>query len=97
MLSPLTAAKIDHGLAVLRAAQLLEAIGEADDGEEVPPPGEVSSNTLARFCGVSRRTMQLFERRAVDRFASELIGRGMPPHIAAAIIEHIDRAPQDIL
>ena len=90
MLSPLTAAKIDHGLAALRAAQLLAAL-EAGDGEDIPEPGEVSSNTLAEICGVSRRTMQLFERRTVDRFAARLIERGMPPHIAAAIREHIER------
>lgn len=90
MLTDLTAAKIDHGLAALRAAQLLGEHGHGDDGELVPEPGEVSGRYLAACCGVSLRTIQLFEQRARQKFIAALQREGLTPNAAALILDHLD-------
>lgn len=89
MLTDLTAAKIDHGLAALRAAQLLGEQGHGDDGELVPEPGEVSGRYLAACCGVSLRTIQLLEKRVRDKFAAALISEGIAPNATAKILDYL--------
>lgn len=91
MLTPLTAAQLDHGLAALRACQL---IGDADDGETIPVPGEVSLRTLAEYCGVSEATILGVERMALAKLARGLREEGLPPHLAARICTLIDDPQQ---
>jgi len=52
MLTSLTAAQIDHGLAAIALAQRL---GEL-------PPGPVSRRTLAAYSGLSAATIERYER-----------------------------------
>lgn len=58
MLTDLTAAKIDHGLASLALDQLH---GQA------PPPGQVSLSELASRAGVSETTIFKLERIALAK------------------------------
>jgi hypothetical protein len=91
MLTPRTAAMIDHGLTALRAAQLLGELEGCDDGELVPEPGEVSANYMAMVCGVSRHTWQQYEATLRERLAHALIEKGIPTRVAAAVLESIDK------
>lgn len=63
MLNPLTAAKLDHGLAKLALDQLT---GQA------PPPGQVSLADLAARSGLSKATIQQIERIALAKVAARL-------------------------
>jgi len=65
MLSAITAAKLDHGLASLALDQLR---GEA------PPPGQISLEELARRSGVSPATVAKIERIALAKLARALTG-----------------------
>lgn len=89
MLSELTAAKLDHGLAALRLAQLR--------GEEPSGPGEVSLATIARYCGCSADTVQRIERIALAKLAHGLRASGLPPHLAGRLVPLIDAHDQPTL
>lgn len=94
MLTPLSADMLDHGLAALRASQLLGDLGEADDGEFVPEPGNVSHRDLAAFTGLSVATIHGVERLALAKLARGLREQGLPPHLAdrfCALIDDIDQ------
>lgn len=88
MLNPLTAAKIDHGLAKLELDQLA---GEA------PPPGQVTLTDLARRAGVSEGTILKIERIALAKMAAALAADGeLPPRLAkrlSLVIPHINPQP----
>lgn len=58
-----TAAKIDHGLAVLALDQLT---GKA------PPPGQVSLALMASYCGVSEDTIRKQQRMALAKVYTAL-------------------------
>ncbi len=74
-LSKKTAAKLDQGLAALKAAQ---KAGTA------PPPGEVSQAHIAALAGVSEATVANVEKMATARFAAGLLARAddLPPWLA---------------
>ena len=91
MLNPLTAAQLDHGLAALRACQILV---DAEDSEPVPAPGEVSLRHLAQYCGVSEATILGVERIALAKVARGLRDHGLPPHLADRLCQLIDRPDQ---
>lgn len=76
MLSDLTAAKLDHGLAKLALDQLTGA---------APPPGEVSLSDLARRSGVSEATIRRIERIALAKLAAALASSDLPPHLARRV------------
>lgn len=76
MLHPLTAAKLDHGLAKLALDQLR---GQA------PPPGKVSLADLARRAGVSEATVLKVERIALAKVAAALGQTDLPPNLARRI------------
>lgn len=80
MLNPLTAAKLDHGLASLALDQL--------EGK-APPPGEVSLAELARRAGVSEATVQKVERIALAKVAARLAEGNLPPHLARRIARQL--------
>jgi hypothetical protein len=66
MLTPETTAKLDQGLALLRAAQ---------EAGEAPPPGEVSLRVIAKFSGLSRDTVSSMERVIKAKVAIALLER----------------------
>ena len=77
MLNPLTAAKLDHGLAKLALDQMT---GEA------PPPGEVTLADLARRAGVSEATVLKVERMARAKVAARLLADpDLPPQLVKRI------------
>ena len=76
MLTDITAAKIDHGLAKLAMDQLA---GSA------PLPGEVSIEDLATRAGVSKQTVAKLERIALAKVAAGLLARGLDERLAKRI------------
>lgn len=77
MLSALTAAKIDHGLAKLALDQI------TGDG---PPPGAVSLAALAHRAGVSEATILKLERMALAKVTARLLADPeIPPHLIRRI------------
>lgn len=76
MLTDITAAKVDHGLARLAKEQL--------EGS-APPPGEVSIADLATRSGVSEATIQKIERMALSKVAAGLMARGLDARLAKRI------------
>jgi response regulator of citrate/malate metabolism len=71
MLTESTAALIDRGLAAIRLAKLIGQI----------PDDEMSVSEMARWCGVSRQTMQAFLRVSLAKAFIALREKGLPAHL----------------
>lgn len=83
MLTPITAAKIDHGLARLALDQLTGA---------ARPPGEVTLSDIARRADVSEATIRQIEKTALAKIAAGLLAQGdLPPHLARQISQALSK------
>lgn len=95
MLTPLSALQLDHGLAALRAAQLIGDQVDGDDGERVPVPGEVSLHDLARYSGLSVATIHGIERIALAKALRAMRERDLiPAHLVKRLCRFIDDPDQ---
>lgn len=81
MLSEITAAKVDHGLASLAVDQLT---GKA------PPPGQISRAELARRAGVSETVISKIERIALAKAAAAILSQpDLPAHLRARLSQSL--------
>ncbi len=86
MLTDLTAAKIDHGLARLALDQL----------EGRAPTGKVSVREIASRAGVADATILKIERMAIAKITARLLSDpDLPPHLARRLARALSNSNPD--
>ena len=81
MLTDLTAAKIDHGLAKLALDQLK---GEG------PVPGKVTQEDMASRAGISRSSYRRYEQSVLAKFSARLLAEpDLPPFLVRRIADRL--------